>query len=229
MIDAARRTGRAPHGPRWTSIRRRFGVVAVVGLFGMAIAMGQATGFWWWEASASALGTDPTGGVYFNLTMMLLGVTFIAVAAVMNDLLRDAAAAGLAQRWWATASRVGIWLIPPAFVLVGLFRIDEGSRASRIHDVAGFTIPLVVMAMMLTAGWGMPGSFPRFSARALAILGAIVLLFIVSVLGLVSYALMEMLAFVICWWWLLGLATRIDRRLGGVPESEIAPIPEAAA
>jgi hypothetical protein len=24
---------------------------------------------------------------------------------------------------------------------------------------------------------------------------------------------MEMLSFVVCWWWLLGLADRIDRRL----------------
>jgi hypothetical protein len=179
----------------------------------MALAIGMASGWWWWEASASALGTDPTGGVFFNLTMVAIGFAFIGVSALMAGLLREAATADLAKRWWARASRVGLWLIPFAFAAVGIWRIDEGTRANAIHNVAGFTIPLVVMAMMLTAGRGMPGTFPRFSRRALVILTAIVALFVVSVFGLVSYALMEMLSFVVCWWWLLGLADRIDRRL----------------
>jgi hypothetical protein len=180
----------------------------------MAVAMGMATGFWWWEASASALGTDPSGGVYFNLTMVALGIVFVGISALMGDLLRDAAAVGLATGWWATASRIGLWLLPFAFAAVGIWRIDEGTRANAIHNIAGFTIPLVVMAMMLTAGWGLPGLFPRLGRRALVLLGLIVALFVVSVLGLVSYALMEMLSFVICWWWLLALAIRLDRRLG---------------
>jgi hypothetical protein len=209
----------AGHGPQWPAIRARFGLVAVVGAVGMAIAMGMATGWWWWEQSASALGTDPTGGVYFNVAMVAIGFAFVGVSALMARLLRDAEAAGLAVEWWATASRIGLWLLPFAFAAVGLWRIDEGSRANAIHNIAGFAIPLVVMAMMLTAGWGMPGTFPRFSRRAIAILAAIVVLFVVSELGLVSYALMEMLAFVICWWWLLGLATRIDRRIGAIQQA----------
>jgi hypothetical protein len=95
-------------------------------------------------------------------------------------------------------------------------------RANTIHNVAGFTIPLVVMAMMLTARWGMPDLFPRYSKRSIAILAAIVVLFVVSSLGIVSYALMEMLSFVICWWWLLGLARRLDRRL---PRQAERPMP----
>jgi hypothetical protein len=218
-VTAVAAQGEVLAGPRWPDIRRRFAIVAVVGAVGMAIAIGMASGWWWWQASASALGTDPTGGVYFNITMVAIGVVFTGVAALMNDLLRDATVAGIAGRRWATTFRIGLWLIPFAFAAVGLWRIDEGSRANAIHNVAGFTIPLVVMAMMLTAGWGLPGLFPRFSRRALVILAAIVVLFVISELGIVSYALMEMLSFVICWWWLLGLATRLDRRLGSTRPS----------
>jgi hypothetical protein len=230
MTAAAARVGADVRGPRWPTIRLRFGIVAVVGVVGMAIAMGMASGWWWWEASASALGTDPTGGVYFNLTMIVIGIAFVGVSAVMNDLLRDAAATGLAERRWALVSRIGLWVLPFAFAAVGLWRIDEGTRANSIHNVAGFTIPLVVMAMMLTVGWGLPSAFPRFSVRALIILGAIVGLFVLSVLEVVSYALMEMLSFVICWAWLLALAKHLDRRLGGPTPSESAlePAPEAA-
>ncbi len=188
-------------------------MVAVVGAIGMAIAIGMASGWWWWQQSASALGTDETGGAFFNATMVLIGITFIPVSVTMNDLLRDARSAGLAEPHWAMASRIGLWILPFAFAAVGIWRIDEGSRANSLHNIAGFTIPLVVMAMMLTAGFGLPGLFRRFESRSLVIVGAIVVLFVVSELGIVSYALMEMLAFVICWWWLLALATRLDRRL----------------
>ncbi len=209
-------------------IRYSFGLVAIVGALGMVIAMAMATSAWWWAESASALGTDLTGGRYFNLTMVLLGIAFVPLAIVVGLLLKDAAATGLVDPRWAMASRIGLLVIPIAFVFVGWFRIDEGSRASAIHNVAGFTIPLVVMAMMLTAGFGTRGMWPRFSWRSLAILGAIVALFVVSELGLMSYALMEMLSFVICWWWLLGLANRFDRRLPGHPTARVDTAPSAA-
>jgi Protein of unknown function (DUF998) len=194
-------------------IRTSFGLVAVVGVVGMVIAMAMATSAWWWDQSASALGTDLTGGRYFNITMVALGIAFLPVAMVMNRLLRDAARAGIAHPRWSAASRVGMFVIALAFALVGMFRIDEGSRANAIHNIAGFAIPLVVMAMMLTAGFG---------TNEMVILGAIVLLFVTAALGLVSYALMEMLSFAICWWWLVALASRLDRRLSGVTSTEAA-------
>jgi Protein of unknown function (DUF998) len=203
-------------------IRTSFGLVAVVGVVGMVIAMAMATSAWWWDQSASALGTDLTGGRYFNITMVALGIAFLPVAMVMNRLLRDAARAGIAHPRWSAASRVGMFVIALAFALVGMFRIDEGSRANAIHNIAGFAIPLVVMAMMLTAGFGTNEMFPRFSRRSMVILGAIVLLFVTAALGLVSYALMEMLSFAICWWWLVALASRLDRRLSGVTSTEAA-------
>jgi hypothetical membrane protein len=194
-------------------IRLSFGLAAVVGAVGMAIAMAMATSFWWWDQSASALGTDLAGGFYFNVTMVLLGIAFIPAAAVSFGVLRESAAAGLLDPRWAMAARLGVSLIPLALALVGLFRIDEGVRANRIHNVAGFTVPLVVMAMMLTVGWGTRGSLPHARSRSLLILAAIVAMFVLSVLEIISYALMEMISFAICWWWLLVLVSTLDRRL----------------
>jgi hypothetical protein len=198
-----------PAGPpsvsRWRLIRDAFAIEAVVGLLGMAVAMAMATSFWWWDVSASALGTDIAGGRAFNVTMVLLGIGFVPIAVVMNGLLRDATAAGLAVRWWSMS----------AFALVGFFSIDEGQLAANIHTVAGFLVPLVVMAMMLTIGPGTVRTYPRFSRRTVVILAAIVGMFVLSVTGIMSYALMEMLAFAICWGWLLALARHLDRSRAG--------------
>jgi hypothetical protein len=208
-----------PAGPpsvsRWRLIRDAFAIEAVVGLLGMAVAMAMATSFWWWDVSASALGTDIAGGRAFNVTMVLLGIGFVPIAVVMNGLLRDATAAGLAVRWWSMSARAGLAVIPFAFALVGFFSIDEGQRAANIHTVAGFLVPLVVMAMMLTIGPGTVRTYPRFSRRTVVILAAIVGMFVLSVTGIMSYALMEMLAFAICWGWLLALARHLDRSLAG--------------
>lgn len=206
---------RTAAGPGRRAIRDAFAVVAVVGIVGMAIAMAMATSFWWWDVSASALGTDIAGGRAFNVTMVLLGIAFVPVAVVMNQLLRDAAASGLAERRWAMAARVGMWVIPFAFSLVGFFSIDEGQRAANIHTVAGFLVPLIVMAMMVTVGPGTVRAYPRFSRRTVVILAVIVGMFVLSVTGLMSYALMEMVAFAICWAWLLSLARHLDRSLAG--------------
>jgi hypothetical membrane protein len=204
-------------------IRISFGLAAVVGAVGMVIAMTMATSFWWWDQSASALGTDLVGGFYFNVTMVLLGIAFLPAAVVANAVLRDAAHAGLLGPRWAMAARIGIAIIPFALALVGIFRIDEGDRANRIHNLAGFTVPLVVMALMLTVGWGSRGGLPRAQRRSLLILAAIVTMFVLSVLEIMSYALMEMVSFAICWWWLLSLITSLERRLADGPFASRAP------
>ena len=77
-----------------------------------------------------------------------------------------------------------------------------------------FLIPLVVMAMMLTLQWAVPALHGRFERRTLLILAAIVGLFALAVLELISYSLMEIVAFVICWAWLLRFALQIEGLLG---------------
>jgi hypothetical protein len=226
MPVVAREGGGRPAGRRST-LRRRFALVGVVGAVGMAIAMGMATGFWWWEQSASALGTDPTGDAYFNATMVLLGVTFVPAAFVGGDILLDARSAELVGRRWGMLAAVGLFTICLALALVGIYRIDEGPQASTIHNVAGFTIPLIVMAMMLTIRWNALALASGFVRTTYLWLVAIVAMFVLSVLALMSYALMEMVSFVTCWWWLYGLLRALDDRLGGfVPAASgaIGPI-----
>ena len=206
--------GSLPGESRRRQIRDAFAIEAVVGVVGMTIAMAMATSFWWWDVSASALGTHIARRRAFNITMVPLGVCFVPVAVVMNGLLRDAALVGLADRRWATAARAGMTVIPFAFALVGFFSIDEGQRAANIHTIAGFLVPLIVMAMMVTVGPGTVRNYRRFGRRTVVILVAIVAMFVLSVAGVMSYALMEMVAFAICWGWLLTLARHLDRSLG---------------
>ena len=61
----------------------------------------------------------------------------------------------------------------------------------------------------------MPGVFHRFARIGFLILAGVIALFVVSLLGIVSYALMEFVGFIVCWAWLLSLARRLDRRFSG--------------
>ena len=144
--------------------------------------------------------------------MVVTGIVFFGISGVMDDLLRETLARGWSTPRWTQLARIGLWVIPFAFMAVGLWRIDEGSRAVAIHNVAGFSIPLIVMAMMLTIHVGMPGVFHRFERIGYLILAGVIGLFVVAALDIVSYALMEFVGFIVCWAWLLSLARRLDRR-----------------
>jgi hypothetical membrane protein len=197
-------------GGRRALLLRRFAVVGVIASVGFLLAVTNASSPDWYWLNASSLGIDPGARVYFNLTMALLGVTFIGVARPMRRQLLDLRERGLVSARWASAYRLGLAAIPVGLVGVGIFHIGGAKLPWLLHDIAGFLIPLVVMAMMLTLHWAIPAVRPRFELRSLIVLAAIVGLFVLAVLEAISYSLMEIVAFVICWAWLLRYAIRVE-------------------
>ncbi len=209
---------RLPSDPsgRRRSLKLRFAIVGVLAAIGLLLAIMNATSREWWWANVSTLGVDPGSDIYFNLTMVALGFVFPIVAIPMRQQLADARDVGLMSSRWAAAYRAGIGAIPIAFVAIGLFHIGGKPLHHMIHNVAGFSIPLIVMVMMLTVHWAAPAVGGRFSARALVIDAVIVALFFLAALEVISYSLMEILGFIICWAWLLPFSLRLEEQLDGV-------------
>ena len=204
---------------RRRGLRRRFAVVGVLAAIGLLLAVMNATSREWWWANVSTLGIDPGSDIYFNLTMVGLGIVFPVVAIPIRRQLADARDAGWMSPRWAAAYRAGIGAIPIAFVAIGLFHIGGKPLHHMIHNVAGFSIPLVVMAMMLTVHWAVPALGSRFSVRALVVDAIIVALFFLAALQVISYSLMEILGFIICWAWLLPFSLHLE----DLPERAPAP------
>jgi hypothetical membrane protein len=216
--------GRRAAHDRARRLRRGFAVVGAVAALGFGLAMMNATSREWYWQNASTLGIDPGSKLYFNLTMIVLGVLFIGVAGPLRDQLAEVGERGLIRQPWLRVYRLGLALIPVALVAVGCFHIGGAQLPHMIHNIAGFTIPLVPMAMMLTLRWAIPVLAGAWRA-SLVVLAVIVGLFVLACIDAISYSLMEILSFIICWAWLRWYALRVEGLLGATP----GPLPAPAA
>ena len=158
-------------------------------------------------------GDRPGSKLYFNLTMIALGILFLGVAGPLREQVTDLGNHQLIRRPWRQAYRLGIALIPVALVAVGIFHIGGGQLPHMIHNLAGFTIPLVPMVMMLTLRSAIPGFVGATWRRSLLVLAAIVGLFVLACVDAISYSLMEIVSFMICWAWLRWYAFRAESLL----------------
>ncbi len=200
-------------------LRRGFAVVGAVAVLGFGLAVMNATSTAWYWQNASTLGIDPGSKLYFNLTMVVLGILFLEVAGPLREQVTDLGAHQLIRRPWRQVYGLGIALMPVALVAVGIFHIGGAQLPHMIHNLAGFTIPLVPMAMMLTLRWAIPLSAGRAWPRSLLVLFVIVGLFVLAGVEAISYSLMEIVSFMICWAWLRWYAFRAEALLarGAVP------------
>jgi len=195
--------------PAVADVRRWFIALAVVAVVGIGAAGLAATSpAWYTDFSVSHLGVDPGSDAFFNGTMVTLGVIFLGFARHAVAVVRAGAAAGVIVRG-SRAIETALWVIGPALMATGLFQIDEGRRAHAIHNLAGFSVPILVMLLMLTEPWTTPAVRGRFRSLTAITLGLIVALFVLAVLEAVHYSLMEILGFILCGVWLRAWLLRI--------------------
>ena len=209
---------RSRRDPSSVALRRRFLVLLVVAVVGLGLAIMHASSTAWWWQSVSALGIDPGADAWFNAAMVVLGVVFLWTSVPLRVLVRRAVRAGVLRPGWGRAYGAGLALIGPALMLVGVFEISSPGK-SLIHDLAGFFVPLAVMGMMLTFRLAAPVAGRGLAGAAFLLLAAIVGLFLLAVSETISYALMEILAFLICGGWLYRVALRLEGTLDQPPTS----------
>lgn len=203
MINTGRRALRLPAAVR--SPRSWLAAMTVVGLIGGALAIGRATETHWQvRTPLSRLAVDHGSAGIVTATLLSLGIILLALGASLDRAFASLRSAGRLSTHAQWLLAIGFGVAGAAMVVTGLFPI-YGRASTTIHNVAGFTIPIVLMTVMVVARLSI-GSLGRQFDRwsAVIALGVIILFAASSWVHLLPYGLMELICFVLigAWLWL---------------------------
>jgi hypothetical protein len=139
-----------------------------------------------------------------TLTLLGLGIILVALGVSLDRALAKRRSAGRRQSRAGWVLTVGFLAAGIAGAATGLFPID--TRASTtIHNVAGFTVAIVLMGTMVGARLTLGSLGPTFDrASALILLSVIGLFVATDPLHLLPYGLMELICvgLIGAWLWL---------------------------
>jgi hypothetical protein len=191
---------------RWT-LAGFVGVAAI----GLAISMLLAEGDVWALPTLSHLSADPGGGAVFRGTMALVGLIGLALAAQLVRLLRQLRGRHLIGGRWATLFALAFWAMPLGFLGVAAFPLGVAPLVELAHGTAAYAIPIAVIVLMLTARLAVPALGHAFGRASLLVIAAALLLYVAALGGLMSYALMEAIAFGLGGAWFVAFVDRLTR------------------
>ena len=203
MVQSERRLALLPAAAR--SPRSWLSVMTATGLIGGGLAISRATeSHWQLRMSLSRLGVDHGSAWIVTLTSLGLGMSLLALGWSLERTFAGLRSTGRLSRWAARLLSLGFIVAGVAVALTGLFPINN-RNATIIHNLAGFTFPIVLMTTIaggrLAIG-SLGGRFDRFSAGIIA--GVVVLFVATHWLSLMPYGLMELICFGLIgsWLWL---------------------------
>ena len=203
MLFNGRRTTGLPAAvlsPRWW-----LAAMTVLGLIGGGLAASRATETTWQVGMPlSRLGVDHGAAGTVTATMLGLGFILLALGVSLDRIfarLRKAGRLDPRAEWLLT---IGFLLAGVAAALTGIFPITR-PPATVIHNVAGFAMPIVLMATIVGARLAL-GSLGRLYDRLSAIILLVVIgLFVATArLHVLPYGVMELICFGLigAWLWL---------------------------
>lgn len=203
MYFGRRRTPGLPDAVR--SPRSWLAALTAVGVIGGALAVSRATETRWQAGTpVSRLGVDDGAAGTVTFTLLCLGIILLALGVSLHRTLARLRSAGRLGQRAETLLPLGFLVAGIALAVAGLFPIDT-RPSTAIHNVAGFAIPVALMATMVGARVAM-GSLGRgFDRASVLILVGVIGLFVVSTrLQLLPYGLMELvcLGLIGAWLWL---------------------------
>lgn len=203
MYFGGRRTSRLPAAIR--SPRSWLIALTVVGLVGGGLALSRATDTHWQSGTpVSRLGVDDGAAGTVTLTLLGLGVTLLALGVSLHRTLARLRASGRLDRRAERLLPLGFLVAGIGMAVAALFPIDT-RPSTTIHNVAGFAIPVALMATMLGARLALGSLGRRFDQASVLILVGVIGLFLVSTrLQVLPYGLMELvcLGLIGAWLWL---------------------------
>jgi hypothetical protein len=192
------------------SPRSWLAAMTLVGVVGGALAISQATKTHWQvQMPLSRLGVDTGSAGILTFTLVGLGIILLALGIALDRAFAGLRAAGRmdpSTEWLLTA---GFVVAGVAMAVTGVFPI-QGSASTTIHNLAGFTIPIALMATMIGARLAL-GSLGRQFDRwsAVVSLSVIVLFAATHWAHLLPYGLMELICFVLIGAWLWFFEARL--------------------
>lgn len=213
LVDTRRRTPRflaAASAPRSWLV-----AMTGVGLVGGGLVISRASETDWRTlASVSHLGIDGGSADILTATLLGLGFCLLALGLSFERAFARLRSAGRLTARAAWSLNVGFMLAGAGVSLTGLFRIDS-QISLVIHNLAGFTTPVVLMATMVGARMALGGLGRRFDGMSVVIVASVVVLFAAAYRGyLVPYPLMELICFALIGAWLWFFEARLRHLIG---------------
>jgi hypothetical protein len=203
VLPSARRPTGLPAAVR----SPRFWLIAMtmVVLIGGGLAISRATETQWQVGTPlSRLGVDDGAAGTVTFTLLGLGIVLLALGVSLDRTFASLRSAGRLDPRAGWLLTIGFLVAGNAVAMTGLFPID--SRASTaIHNLAGFTMPVVLMATMVGARLALGSLGRRFDRASAVILLSVIGLFVATArLQLLPYGLMELLCLGLigAWLWL---------------------------
>jgi hypothetical protein len=179
--------------------------LTVVGVTGGTLAISRATETQWHAGTpVSRLGVDHGAAGTVTFTLLGLGIILLAFDVSLRRTLARLRSAGRLHRHAERLLPLGFLVAGVALGVAGLFPIDT-RPSTAIHNVAGFAIPIALMATVLGARMAIGSLGRRFDQASVLILLGVIGLFLVSTrLALLPYGLMELacLGMIGAWLWL---------------------------
>jgi hypothetical protein len=179
--------------------------MTAVGLIGGSLAISRATETHWQvKTPLSRLGIDPGSAGIMTATLLGLGLILLALGVSLGHTFARLRFAGRLGRRGEFLLTIGFVVAGLAASLTGMFPI-HGRASTVIHNLAGFTTPIVLMATMIGARLALGSLGQRFDRLSAVITVGIVGLFAATAQAhLLPYGLMELICFglVGAWLWL---------------------------
>lgn len=191
--------------------RRWLAIVLGVGGGGVLLAALVAENAGWTSWTLSQLSADPIAGPVFRASLVVTGVAALGLAWAVDRALAMLCAGGLVGRRWARCYRAGTWTVGPALAIAGLVPLGVSPALEIIHGVAAYTAAILVLAGMLTAHLAVRALGDRFGRASLTTLAAILVVYLVAVFEVVSYAAMEIVALGAATAWVTAFVDRVAR------------------
>ena len=198
------------------SPRSWLAAMTALAVVGGALAVSRTDGTAWFRISLSRLGVDDAARTILTTTLLGMGFTLLALAISLNRTfaaLRSAGRMSVRAEWLLTLGFVAAGV---AMAVAGLFPI-WGTLPTIIHNIAGFTMPIVLMATIVGARMALGSlgrDFDRLSAGIT--LGVIVLFWAATWVGTLPYGLMELICFAMIGAWLWLFEARLRHLLAGL-------------
>jgi hypothetical protein len=179
--------------------------MTVVVLLGGGLALSRATETQWQAGTPlSRLGVDDGAAGTVTFTLIGLGIMLLGLGVSLDRTFASLRSTGRLHPRADWVLLVGFLVAGIAAAATGLFPITT-KVSTTIHNVAGFTIPIVLMASVVGARLALGTLGRSFDTASVLITLSVISLFVASVrLHLLPYVEMEVtcLALVGAWLWI---------------------------
>jgi len=136
---------------------RLIGVVLVLGLVVSFLIVQDDE---WWTNSISFLGHADGSNIFFNLSIIAVGLIALTLTQDLLDDLNILSRARLFPRWSYRIFKYGLITVSAGIIGVGLFPTTVSTWSDTMHNISSHGMAVVLILAMFTIGFVAPRVYP---------------------------------------------------------------------